>query len=88
MNFVAETYKSTLKKLISLVDLFYNSLKALILSLDSVHFDPYLAKVLCHLCFVKGGELQIFFVTSESKAKLIGSVFQRDQKRFRQLSVV
>lgn len=90
VNFLAEDYKAFLRKLVSLTDLYNNTLRAVIINMppDCQVIDPYFAKLLCHLCFQKGGELQVFFIRADDKYELLSKVFKRDAKTYTQLTKV
>eukprot|EP00347_Sterkiella_histriomuscorum_P005355 403356926 len=90
VNFIAEDCQYVLKKLISIVDLLHNNLRVLIINMpqEATMIETYYAKLLCQLCFMLGGELQVFFIKYEDKTDFINKVFQRDRKKLTQLTSI
>ena len=84
MNFMADDCQYTLKKLLSMVEVIYEKLKFLIISLpqDVTYLDTFLARQLCLQFELRGGDLQILFIKHEDRIDLIQKAFARDKKHF------
>jgi len=74
-NFIAQSYKELLKKLLGLISIFPETLQSLILylPLNSTSVDTYFASRIQQMLFARGGESQttILFIRHEDRKTLI-----------------
>jgi len=81
----------TLKKLMGLFEsTLSETLRLLIISMppETTCMDFYYAKRLCQLYYQSGSDLQIIFIRHEDKQEFISRVFERQKKKFTQLTTV
>lgn len=79
-----------LKKLLGLVEVFWESLQLLVISIpaEATCLDTYFARKLCEQVAIFGGDLHILFVRQEDKQELLSRVFKRDRKKITELTKV
>lgn len=84
MDFMAADYQYTLKKLLSIVDVIYETIKFLVIAVPpgAPSVDPYYARQLCQEFELRGGSLQILFINDDKKQDLTGKAFIRDKKHY------